>query len=176
MSARRVICLLIGAWIGASALVALSAVTSFRAVDLSMDRPSRLLTFEFDRHTTEGARGLFRYQAAEQNRLLFEAWGFVQVALAAIVFMMFLFATRSGRVPIFVSVGLLFLVGVMHFLVTPQISAAGRALDFVAATEMAPERSRLQSLHRIYGVMESVKLLTLLGLAGWLTVRRKARG
>ncbi|HBY59126.1 MAG TPA: hypothetical protein DEH78_04850 [Solibacterales bacterium] len=173
MSARRAICLLIGAWIGATALVALSAVQSFRAVDLSLDRPSRLLTFEVDRHSKEAVRTLFRYQASEQNRLLFESWGLIQFGVAALLFMALLFATRSGRIPILTSILLLILVGVMHFLVTPQITAGGRALDFVPQTEMAAERTRLASIHRIYSVMEGIKVVTLIGLGAWLSVRRK---
>ncbi len=62
----------------------------------------------------------------------------------------------------------------MHFLLTPEITRLGRAIDFVPPGAPSSDRTRFWIFHGAYSVLELTKLAWGLGLAV-LLVRRKKR-
>lgn len=121
-------------------------------------------------------RFLLRHEAAEVNRFLFETWGLTQIVISLLVFGVFLFGTKVGKVTLGSSLALVLLVAGMHLFVTPSIVAYGRGLDFAPADKEVNLRSRVSALHSAYSAMEGVKLLGVLALLGvYLRERPKRR-
>ena len=176
MNVRRLLSLLLGIWLGASLLLIFVATENFRVANRAVTKPPDALAGYIKTAGAEPVRQILRYQASEANRTLFDVWGVAQFATALIIFLMVLFGTSSGRFPVFLALAITVLVGIMHWLVTPQISAASRLLDFVPVHELNSERARLQSIHNIYSTMEVVKLLLVAGLASYFLVSGQRRG
>jgi hypothetical protein len=123
----------------------------------------------------EKTRLLLRYQAAEMNRFYFDAWGWAQLTLGTGLTLLLLFGTSVGRAPLIALALALVVSGVQHFLITPQVSAIGRMLDFRTRTELPAERSRFGAYHGAYTVMELIKLGFVLGVGVGLLRERKGR-
>jgi preprotein translocase subunit SecG len=167
MRVRKTICLLLGLWLGASFLMLFVATQNFRVANDAVQNPPPAMAPYVKAIGQEGVRQLVRYQASESNRDFFEGWGAAQFLTALVVFLVILFATSAGRFPIFLSLAILILVGVMQWVVNPQIAAASRVLDFVPLNEMTAERMRMRSIHNIYSTMEVIKLVMVGTLAAF---------
>lgn len=117
---------------------------------------------------------LFRYVAAEINRTLFEASGLAELGLVfAIACLLFL---QNYSRPATLLAGVLLLAALAsHFLVTPQVVAQGRILDFRGPDAMLVERARFAKLHTMYGVLTIFRLLCGAGITGILLYRRSRR-
>ena len=89
-----------------------------------------------------------------------------------------LFDTNGDKLYMGACCFLLLLLLVEHFLVTPHLTAAGRALDFIPAEEPSTERIKFGRFHQAYSVVEVLKTLVLVGLSGrliMLSQRRRSR-
>ncbi len=170
-------CLLLGAWLGASFLMIFSATQSFKVAGASLESPPPTLAGYTQKLGAEPMRQVLRYQASEQNRHLFDVWGIAQFFLAIAAFLIILFATSSGKLPIFLSLAIVILSGIMQWVVNPQIAASSRVVDFLPLGQMEAERARMFSIHRIYSVMEVINLVMVAGLAVLflLTEKRRSR-
>jgi hypothetical protein len=73
---------------------------------------------------------LAHYLAAEQNRLLFETWGMVQIVLGALFFFFLLFGTRLGKLPLAVALLMLLIVIGERAAISPGMEMVGNATDF----------------------------------------------
>ena len=175
MRVRRFLCLLLGAWLGASFLMIFSATQAFRVAGSSLASPPPQLAGYVEKLGPEPMRQVLRYQASEQNRHLFDTWGLSQFFVALSVFLVILFATSSGKFPIFLSLGIVILTGIMQWVVSPQINASSRVLDFVPLTQMETERARMMSIHGIYSTMQVIALLLVGLLAGLFLFTDKRR-
>lgn len=160
MNTRRIICTLIGMWMGACIFMAAVAAYSFRNVNELITNPAAELAPVFKVLGAEKMRMIARYQAAEFNRGMFEGWGLVQILLGLIIFGLFLFGTKEGKITLGLSLFMVLLSAGMHLLVTPSIVGYGRSLDFVAQDKELDLRRRVQTFHTTYSSLEVVKLLT----------------
>lgn len=158
MNTRRFICALLGAWIGASFLMASVAMFNFRVVNDIFITPQPELVGYIKAIGPEKLRMLFRHEAAEFNRSLFEAWGFVQIGISLLVFGTLLFGTKEGKFILSVSLLLVLIVTGMHLLITPSIVGYGRSLDFAPADKEFAMRQRVNAYHNAYTTLEGVKL------------------
>ena len=119
-------------------------------------------------------RQLLRHEAGEANRFLVSSWEWVQLVLALSVLGM-LFSLKSNP-PYFAAAGLALLLTLAnHFLLTPEITAFGRALDFVPAGAMIAERSRFASMERIYSFSHALVMLLSAGLLAAFLRRTRSR-
>ncbi len=159
MNTRRFICALLGAWIGASLLVAFAAAYNFRVVNDMFVTPQPELVGFIKAIGPEKLRLLFRHEAAEFNRAIFEAWGFIQIAISLLVFGTLLFGTKEGKFILGVSLVMVLLVTGMHLLITPSIVGYGRSLDFAPADKEYAMRQRVNAFHQAYTTLESIKLV-----------------
>lgn len=159
MNTRRIICTLLGIWIGASLFMAAVAAFSFRLVNELILNPAPELASYFKILGSDKMRMLARHQAAEFNRSLFEGWGLVQILLGLLIFGILLFGTKEGKLILGISLFMVLLTSGMHLLVTPSIVGYGRTLDFVAIDKEPQMRSRVQAYHSAYSALEGVKLL-----------------
>lgn len=174
MRARRVICFLIGVWFGAGVLVAWLAGDSFRSVDRMLMAPSGAAA-PLVRAVGPAARDLFRYQAAERNRAMFETWEYVQFAWGTGLFLFILFGSKEGKWPMILVLVMLVVVAVQRVLFTPALSAIGRDLDFAAAGAHPLQRQEVRVIHMAYSAAEGFKWLAGLLLAGKMAFGRSRR-
>jgi hypothetical protein len=143
------------------------ATHNFRAVDQLLAQPAPQAAGQINALGRDAARAFLRYHSAELNRWYFETWEAVQIALGLAVFSLLLFTTHEGKVGLSMALLMLFIVLLERFLLTPQIVALGRAIDFVPAGQFSPERSRFWMLHGAYSGLEVLKM----GLAAALVVK-----
>ena len=186
MDSRRFACLILGAWMGCSLFMTALATTNFRLVDQLLDIPTvPAAAKQFQALGPVAARHMMRYQAGEINRYFFEAWGLVQIALAATVIGVIVFAVRARAVQLKTMIGLsaaaLLLVLINQFVITPSVIGIGRVLDFSDPAAFPAERARFWNYHRAYTTLELGKMLICAGLTVALMWaggkrRRAARG
>jgi len=155
--------------------MAVSATQSFRTVNAITSSPPKPAGGVIETIGPDMFRQMLRYQAGETNRRLFEIWGLTQFAIALGVFLLVLFATSSGRVPVFTALALLIWVSIMHWLVAPRIAIASQMLEFVPPDQMAAERATMATLHRFYSIMELIKLGLIAVIAGLFLLEPKRR-
>ncbi|MBM3758963.1 MAG: hypothetical protein FJW36_01820 [Acidobacteria bacterium] len=166
MNTRRIICTLMGIWIGGSLFMAAAAVFSFRLVNELILNPAPEMAPYFKLLGAEKLRMIARYQAAEFNRSLFEGWGLVQILLGLLIFGILLFGSKEGKLTLGISLSMVLLCTVMHLGVTPSIVGYGRTLDFVGPDKEPQLRSRVQAFHYAYSGLEGLKLLSAVVILG----------
>ena len=171
--------LLLGIWLGAGLLMTWVATDNFDSVDRALKASSKLAEQAVNDIGPERAKVFLRYHSSEQNRNYFRMWGVVQLVLGIFLLLVILFATNANKLLTVITLGLLSISALQHFLVTPRIIDLGRALDFANVDEMRDERRGFWNYHRAYAYMEMAKFGILLVLAGNFIVssgeRRKRR-
>jgi hypothetical protein len=175
MHFRRFACLLLGAWLAGIAVMATVATQNFRTVDRILIDPHPGAAQELKTIGHETARMLLRWEAGEQNRRLFEIWETAQLAMALAVFFVLLFGSTEGKYALALCLGLLVVVIVQRFLLTPMMTSLGRMIDFIPDTARSPERIKFGVLHLGYGGLEAFKCLIGILLAGKLLVRSRRK-
>lgn len=176
MSPHRIACLILGGWLAGCLLMAWVAMESFHSVDRAMQDPAALSSAQFQKLGHAGVRQLLRHQVGEQNRFLFEHWEQAQLLIGIAIFGLLLFGTHVGKVELGLPLLMMLLVAVAHWLITPQIIALGRTLDFLPSLAPAHEETRLRAMHSAYTAIEVMKLLVGTVLAGLLSWRGSRRG
>ncbi len=155
--------------------MAFVAVTNFRIVREVIANPQPELASYIKALGPDRVRTLFRHEAAEVNRALFDLWGYAQVGFSLLVFGILLFATKEGKGVLSVGLGLILVVLVMQFAITPGIIGYGRALDFLPLDKELDLRKRVGTLHSAYSAFEGLKLLLIVGLCGYFLRERPWR-
>jgi len=114
------------------------------------------------------------YLASEQNRSLFQTWGEVQIVLSILLFLLILFGTRLGKVPLAMSLLLVLVVVGERVLVTPELQVVGRMTDFT----LDPSR-RVRMAHEVLGygytVTETIRWALCAMIAGLLIWQKSIR-
>jgi hypothetical protein len=175
MHFRRLICLLLGAWLAGLTLMAVVATENFHTVDRLLLAPSPAAAQELRSMGHDYARMLLRWQAGEQNRKLFETWETAQLVLGMGLFFVLLFGSTESKYSLGLSLLMLVIVIGQRFLLTPMIVSLGRLIDFVPPTVQSPERIKFGVLHSGYAGLEIAKCLLGLLLAGKLIIRSRHR-
>jgi hypothetical protein len=175
MHARRLACFFLGMWLAGSLFMAWVATQNFRQVDRLLSRADPAATLRL-KPLGENARLILRYQASEQNRWYFQKWETIQILYGAVFFFVMLFGSRENK---FVLLGVLLMVAlvmVQKFLLTPEVVALGRLIDFVPANQQSPERTRFWILHTTYTGVELGKWAVAMILTGQMVFSRKRSG
>lgn len=174
MRSRRIVHILLGAWLAGTLMMAFVATQNFASVDRILEAPSRPAAKIIDSIGREPARMLLRYLAAEENRYFFEYWEDAQMLLAVVIALLLIVDART-RLMAAVPLLMLLLLALLHYKITPEIIWLGRSIDFVPSILPSTQRDQFWSMHRLYGVIEAAKLLLGLFLAVYL-VALKSRG
>jgi hypothetical protein len=159
---RRFVAVLIGMWLGGILLVALAAPAAFRSVDSVMSMPPETVKKAMEKLGPTTLREILHYQVGEANRLLFEAWGTVQLVFGGLVFALLLFFTSTGRAALALAFSMFLLSGMMDLYLIPRITAIGREMRAYARLAPTEALGRFQILHAGFTVFELV--VALLGL------------
>jgi len=175
MHARRLACFLLGLWLAGGLFMAWVATEGFHDVDrlLSHTNPTATLHYQ---PLGEDARPLMRFQASELNRYLFHNWENVQLAIGLAFFVLMLFWSHENKLVLLGILVLLLLTAAQRFLLSPEITALGRIIDFAAATENLQERNQFWIAHTAYAAVEVTKWVIALALTTRMVFSSKRSG
>lgn len=167
MHYRRLACLLMGAWLAASALMDFCVIQNFRAVDRFLEAGDPAAAQQV--HTLGGraeARTFLRREAAELNAYLFEEWEIFQFVIGITLLGVFIFGGgQAPRAALLLTIAMLILVSIARFYLTPEI----------ARLQRLPIDAHFWMLHGISSGLELLKLGLGLTAAGTLLIHRDDR-
>ena len=180
MHTRRLVTFLLGVWLGGMLFVAYitnaTSSTTRNTLENAAEGPRRLIELS----GRERAATLLKYNSAEINRSMTEAWEWLQLGLGIAVVCTLPFAMRLKWGYLIAAILMLIICFAQRILLTPQMTGVGRLLDMAGGTvwtqdALWKERGSLHMLQQLYGYGEIVKALIGLGLtAGLLIFRRKS--
>jgi hypothetical protein len=166
MHYHRIAAFLCGCLILGGLFMIFVATENFGTVDRVLASPPREAAQMFQTLGPEKSRLLLRYLAGEENRLFFVAWEWAQIALGIALTAILFFAIRRWLL-MGMAGGMVFLAVFQRFGVTPQMIALGRLIDFETGTGSVAY-NQFMWLHGLYGVLEVVKLVLVIAVAGFL--------
>jgi len=147
--------------------MAMVATQNFRSVDRLLAKPAAPAAQQVAKLGPGAARTLLRYQVSEQNRWYFETWGILEIAIGVVLLLVLVFGSTETNFTLLLALLMLLIAALQRFLLTPEIVALGRVIDFVPVAQPSPERSRFWMLHTAYTSMEVLKW----GLGFFLTAK-----
>ena len=150
------------------------AVTqNFQTVDRFLAAPGHPAISEaLNRVGRDQQRAILRRNAAEENNFLFTNWERAELVLGSVLFLILIFGGRPQKLLLGLSLGMLVIVAVAHFLVTPPIVELGRVVEGLAADD--PITKRFWVLHGVYSGLDILKMLLGAAFAFRLVVRPAA--
>ncbi len=157
MHYRRIVCFLLGIWLGGGILMAWYGARSFGTVESIMQQSNPAFVVQTKPLGPAMTRTVLRYVVAEQNRWLFRNWEYMQIALASLFFCYLLFGTTEGKFSLGVMLVMLALTVMQRFLISPDLGITGRTLDFAPADLAAQEHARFWLVHNSYLAVEALK-------------------
>jgi hypothetical protein len=166
MHYRRIVCFLLGIWLGGGILMAWFGARSFGTVGSIMAQSDPAFV-SLSKPLGPGAtRMVLHYAVVEQNRWLFKSWENFQITLAVLFFCYLLFGTLEGKASLALMLAMLALTLIQRMWISPELGLTARTMDYVASDLAAQERARFWLLHNAYLVVETLKLGlgTLLGV------------
>ena len=172
MDLTRISTLLLGAWIGGCVFMDMVATQNFRSVDRLLASPPANVAQRVQAiGGHDAARAFLRYQASELNRQYFTAWENTQIVLGLLLIGTLVMAGHRDRVTLWLPSLMLAVTLLMHFVLTPQITRLGRAMDF-AGTGQPASSTQFWVFHGIYSALELIKLGWGIALGIWLMLPR----
>jgi hypothetical protein len=175
MHTRRVIGFLLGAWFVLAAGIAGVWVTATRVAEAVAKAPPAEAAKALEDAGPELTGHILRFAGTEVARAVLEVGGWVEVALLfALLFTLFL---QNYSRPATVMMAVVFLAALgSHLLLSPQIVASGRLLDFRPGDFGDMERARLANVQMMHWAVLGVRLALGLGVTGILVRRRSGSG
>jgi hypothetical protein len=175
MHTRRLAAFLLGAWlIGSFMLAFVVAGQNFAQVERILETPPGQIAKDMDELGADVVRQMFRYQAAESNRFIFQLWGIVQLGVGVTFLSAVTITAHRNRVLIIGGAVMLLITCIQTMYLVPSMTALGRQFDFLPLTANSPERELHRTLHIWSEILEVLKLVIGLALAGRLLFDRMA--
>lgn len=158
MHTRRFASLLLGGWLFASALLDFVVIQNFRSVDRFLASPGVVAALQVKAiGGRDEARLFLRRNAAEENRYLFEQWEIAQLAIGATLIGAVVFGRGEiTKLVMTLLTGMLAIVCVQRFALTPQIAELGRTLDNTGGS--TSNDTLFWRLHGLYSGLELLKI------------------
>ncbi len=170
MHSRRFLAFFLGLWLAGLLVVTFATSYSSRTVNVVMENPPHEASKWVDILGKERIRTLLLHNTAEVNRSLLEAWGYADLVLCVFILITAVMI-KSGKPIMIASALLLILCLASVFLLTPQLVAVGRLLDFRPALPVPPERAQFASLNGMFTGISVIRILTAAVIAGLLIHR-----
>jgi hypothetical protein len=159
----------LGVWVGITLFMWFAAGRSFATVERVLQSQDPQFTKITKRLKPVETRQLLRNLASEINRTFFSAYGWAQVILGVGLLFLLLRQTPRDTTALAITGTMLGIVLILTLIVTPQIIALGRSIDFVPRNPPPPEMGRFGLLHGAYTGLDGLKLLAGLGmLVRWI--------
>ena len=158
-----------GAWLLGTVLVSIVATENFFTVDRLLAGSTSASFHAFVERTGQPqTRELLRYLSSELNRLYFQLWNVMQLALGLLV--VWLIGRDSSVTRAWWGiVAMLSVVVLMTVWLAPEITIVGRSLDFVPRDPPPPALARFRMLHAAYTALEMGKLLVGVVVTLWIS-------
>ena len=173
MNFRRLAAFILGVWMAGSALMDIVAIQNFHSVDRLIAEPGTGAAAQVRSIGHDGTRLLLRRHAAEQNRWYFEHWERVQFGIALCLGLVLLFGVYPNKFRLLLCLLMFLIVATDRFVLTPEITTLGRALDYSPTYAPSKDRDRFGTFHTLYSSLELAKLGIGFFLAGALLLRRR---
>ena len=157
MHYRRIVCFLLGVWLGGGLLMAWYGARSFGTVDTIMNQSNPAFLVQTKPLGPAATRLVLRYVVAEQNRWLSRSWENMQIAMGCLLFGYLLFGTLEGKFSLGVMLAMLALTLLQRILISPELGLSGRAVDYMPADLAAQERAKFWLIHNTYLGVEALK-------------------
>jgi hypothetical protein len=155
---------ILSAWLILTPVMWFVATKSFSTVDNVLGTANPQFN-EATKGMAEGqTRVVLRHLASEINRSFFWGYGFAQVVLGGVLFLLLWRATPRNTLGFGVVCFMLGLVLILTFVLTPMIVSLGRSIDFVPRNPPPPIMPRFWALHGAFTGLDGVKFLAGLGL------------
>lgn len=160
---------LLGVWLGWTLFMWYLAGRSFSTVDRILRKPSPPFAAATQSSTPEQTRELLRYTASEINRTIFRAYGWGQLVLGAILFLVLYWQAPRDTFSLVVVGCMVSIVLILAVIVTPQVISLGRKIDFLPRIPAPPGMQRFWKLHGAFTGLDAIKLLAgLVVLGRWI--------
>src|SRR3974377_964435 len=128
MHYRRIVCFLLGVWLGGGILAAWYGARSFGTIGAIVNQSNPAFVAQTQALGPAATRLMLRYVVAEQNQWLFRSWENLQICLAVLFFCYLLFGTIEGKVSLAVMLAMLFLTLIQRLWISPQLGITGRTM------------------------------------------------
>jgi hypothetical protein len=158
MHYRRIVCFLLGVWLGGGILMSWYGARSFGTVEAIMRQSNPGFVVQTKPLGPAVTRMVLRFAVAEQNRWLFRNWENLQIGMAALFFGYLLFGTMEGKYSLSVMLAMLVLTLIQRFLISPELGIAGSAMEYIPRDLAANEHAKFWLLHNAYLALEALKL------------------
>jgi hypothetical protein len=142
-------------------------IQNVRSVDRFMATPSVPIAERIHAMGHDSARAFLRSFAADQNRWYIDQWEWTQLGTGLALLLLLVFGTRPPKIAIGLCLLMLVIVLIERFGLTPFLDRLGPQPD------LPPSRS-FTTLRTTYSIMEMVKVLLGLGMAGLLLLKKPA--
>ena len=158
----------LGLWLMGTICVSVVAMQDFYTIDRLLADPGND-TFEgmVESIGRAKSRDFLRFLASELNRLFFQLWNWSQFLIGGATLWL-VWRIPEPRVLRWSIIGMLGIVLVLTVLLTPQILAVGRSLDFVSRNPAPPSLRTFGILHATYTTLEMLKLAVGTGVVVWI--------
>ena len=157
MHYRRIVCFLLGIWLGGGILMAWYGARSFSTVDTLIAQSNPAFVAQTKALGSAETRLVLRYAVAEQNRWMFRCWEYMQICLAVLFFCYLLFGTLEGKFSLGVMLAMLALTMIQRLWISPELGMSGRTIGYVPGDLAAQEHARFWLLHNAYLGVEALK-------------------
>jgi hypothetical protein len=173
MHYRRILCLLLGLWLGGGIVMAWFGARSFETVHRVMNQSNPVFAVQTRPLGPTTTRMVLRYAIAEENRILFQNWEYLQITLGVFFFSYMLFGTLENKFSLGLALLMVLVTGIQRFGISPELGNIGKTLDYVPADAVNAERAKFWMLHGAYLGCEALKYGV--GLVLLATVMRRGR-
>ena len=155
-------------WLTGTLWMALVATQNFYTIYRLLDvRPNAAFSAAVEKLGEPEARFLLMYLSSELNRLFFQVWGLIQIAIGMLALWLVV-KIPGANMPKVLIVCMLGISLLFAGLITPQIVSVGRSLDFVPRVPAPPQLRTFGLLHAVYTVLDGIKLILGVIVTGWL--------
>lgn len=160
---------------GTAVFADIAVTQNFQTVDRFLLNPGTpAAAAEIRELGRDRVRALLRRNAGEENNFLLENGERAQLALAVLVLAFIVRDPEAGKAGLGIALGLLIVLVIQHFFLSPQVAELGRRIELLPASD--PLVKHFWMLHGFYSGLEILKLLAGAVLAVSLCRMPRAKG
>lgn len=170
MHSRRVLCFLLGVWLAGLTGTTLFTVFRPRLAHSMVDNPPHEAAKWIEVLTKERTATLLRHYDAEVGRQMLEFWSYTDLLLTTLLLISAVMSKSSK--PTLICAALLLLFGLVSaLLLTPEVVAIGRILDFRALGVVTSDREQFTVFNRMLHSVGFLRFLIAAAMSAILFAR-----
>jgi hypothetical protein len=148
-----------GVWLTGTVAMAVVATENFYTIDRLLEgRANPVFAADIDKFGRDATREVLRYLSSELNRLYFQLWNVVQLAVGILALWLVVKLPGANK-PKWWIVCMLAIVLFLTVLITPFILSVGRSIDFVPRDPPPAGLRTFGLLHATYTVLDGIMLI-----------------